>query len=164
MHGLIFETSVCYWQNQPGCYLFFCSSPSEERKNPKRQGSFHFSLRKLRRGQTKGMRCFLYKFQSIANTELIINEVDENIQNTWRQTISLTSPAFPWMFCSLSCRVITFYRQKAETYSCDKCFPRKETSFKKGSVGFYAQTEIEFFSLLVFTHPIRFSVCMATRF
>ena len=20
MHGLIFETSVCYWQNQPGCY------------------------------------------------------------------------------------------------------------------------------------------------
>ncbi len=21
MHGLIFETSVCYWQNQPGCYL-----------------------------------------------------------------------------------------------------------------------------------------------
>ena len=22
MHGLIFETSVCYWQNQPGCYLF----------------------------------------------------------------------------------------------------------------------------------------------
>ena len=68
------------------------------------------------------------------------------------------------MFCSLSCRVIIFYRQKAETYSCDKCFPRKETSFKKGSVGFYAQTEIEFFSLLVFTHPIRFSVCMATRF
>ena len=24
MHGLIFETSVCYWQNQPGCYLFLC--------------------------------------------------------------------------------------------------------------------------------------------
>jgi hypothetical protein len=23
MHGLIFETSVCYWQNQPGCYLYF---------------------------------------------------------------------------------------------------------------------------------------------
>jgi len=23
MHGLIFETSVCYWQNQPGCYLLF---------------------------------------------------------------------------------------------------------------------------------------------
>ena len=22
MHGLIFETSVCYWQNQPGCYLY----------------------------------------------------------------------------------------------------------------------------------------------
>ena len=22
MHGLIFETSVCYWQNQPGCYLW----------------------------------------------------------------------------------------------------------------------------------------------
>jgi hypothetical protein len=21
MHGLIFETSVCYWQNQPGYYL-----------------------------------------------------------------------------------------------------------------------------------------------
>jgi hypothetical protein len=21
MHGLIFETSVCYWQNQPGFYL-----------------------------------------------------------------------------------------------------------------------------------------------
>ena len=24
MHGLIFETSVCYWQNQPGYYLFLC--------------------------------------------------------------------------------------------------------------------------------------------
>ena len=23
MHGLIFETSVCYWQNQPGCYLYY---------------------------------------------------------------------------------------------------------------------------------------------
>jgi len=21
MHGLIFETSVCYWQNQPGFYF-----------------------------------------------------------------------------------------------------------------------------------------------
>src|SRR3546814_18974047 len=20
MHGLIFETSICYWQSQPGCY------------------------------------------------------------------------------------------------------------------------------------------------
>ena len=27
MHGLIFETSVCYWQNQPGCY-FILSLPS----------------------------------------------------------------------------------------------------------------------------------------
>ena len=73
-------------------------------------------------------------------------------------------PGVPVDVCSLSCRVITFYRQKAETYSCDKCILRRETSFKKGSVGLYAQTEIEFFSLLVFTHPIRFSVCMATRF
>jgi hypothetical protein len=22
MHGLIFETSICYWQDQPGCYSF----------------------------------------------------------------------------------------------------------------------------------------------
>ena len=28
MHGLIFETSVCYWQNQPGCYL--CSHLTTE--------------------------------------------------------------------------------------------------------------------------------------
>ena len=26
MHGLIFETSVCYWQNQPGCYLYRADS------------------------------------------------------------------------------------------------------------------------------------------
>jgi hypothetical protein len=26
MHGLIFETSVCYWQNQPGCYLYRTNS------------------------------------------------------------------------------------------------------------------------------------------
>ena len=121
MHGLIFETSVCYWQNQPGCYLFFCSSPSEERKNPKRQGSFHFSLRKLRRGQTKGMRCFLYKFQSIANTELIINEFDKNILSTATvQKVPDRSRRIN-MFCSLSCRVNTFYRQNTETNSCYKC-------------------------------------------
>ncbi len=24
MHGLIFETSVCYWQNQPGFYFVWC--------------------------------------------------------------------------------------------------------------------------------------------
>ena len=28
MHGLIFETSVCYWQNQPGCYLSPCAPTS----------------------------------------------------------------------------------------------------------------------------------------
>ena len=91
-------------------------------ENPKRQGSFHFSLRIIQRTQTKGMRCFFYKFQSIANTELIINEFDKNILPT------ATAPKVPAcsrkidMFCSLSCRVNTFYRQNTETNSCYKCF------------------------------------------
>ena len=34
MHGLIFETSVCYWQNQPGCYLSSCPIKSEKRRLP----------------------------------------------------------------------------------------------------------------------------------
>jgi hypothetical protein len=118
MHGLIFETSVCYWQNQPGCYLFFCSS----KKNPKRQGSFHFSLRIIQRTQTKGMRCFFYKFQSIANTELIINEFDKNILPTATVRKVPACSRKINMFCSLSCRVNTFYRQNTETNSCYKCF------------------------------------------
>lgn len=32
MHGLIFETSVCYWQNQPGCYLKSLARRNEGRK------------------------------------------------------------------------------------------------------------------------------------
>ena len=32
MHGLIFETSVCYWQNQPGCYLGYRHSTEIERQ------------------------------------------------------------------------------------------------------------------------------------
>ena len=30
MHGLIFETSVCYWQNQPGFYLYFARGEAKE--------------------------------------------------------------------------------------------------------------------------------------
>jgi hypothetical protein len=33
MHGLIFETSVCYWQNQPGCYLSDLQFEAENRMN-----------------------------------------------------------------------------------------------------------------------------------
>ena len=32
MHGLIFETSVCYWQNQPGCYLCSHLAPRSQMK------------------------------------------------------------------------------------------------------------------------------------
>ncbi len=29
MHGLIFETSVCYWQNQPGCYSWIWKTKTD---------------------------------------------------------------------------------------------------------------------------------------
>ena len=34
MHGLIFETSVCYWQNQPGYYQYTISF-NVDRQHPK---------------------------------------------------------------------------------------------------------------------------------
>jgi hypothetical protein len=33
MHGLIFETSICYWQDQPGSY--FCSIAKMKREKRK---------------------------------------------------------------------------------------------------------------------------------
>ena len=29
LHGLIFETSICYWQDQPGSPVVFASAPPE---------------------------------------------------------------------------------------------------------------------------------------
>ena len=45
MHGLIFETSVCYWQNQPGCYLSLLNQVSTDqgRKSPQGQYRIVFS-------------------------------------------------------------------------------------------------------------------------
>ena len=31
MHGLIFETSICYWQDQPGCYPYCMCAVRRER-------------------------------------------------------------------------------------------------------------------------------------
>jgi hypothetical protein len=33
MHGLIFETSICYWQDQPGSFLSCSDFPSIKKKN-----------------------------------------------------------------------------------------------------------------------------------
>jgi hypothetical protein len=30
MHGLIFETSICYWQDQPGSFFGLCSERTLE--------------------------------------------------------------------------------------------------------------------------------------
>jgi len=115
------------------------------------------------------MRCFLYKFQSIANTELIINEFDKNILSTATvQKVPDRSRRIN-MFCSLSCRVNTFYRQNTETNSCYKCFLLTKTkNIIQRKLNSWWNTFIEIVlrkkQSTIDTYTIYFSVCMVTRF
>ena len=64
MHGLIFETSVCYWQNQPGCYLtrsFLHRTPHSNGVSwQKRAGEMHFLLGRL---------CFFTQWQRVLSSK-----------------------------------------------------------------------------------------------
>lgn len=41
LHGLIFETSICYWQDQPGSPRALRERPDRGRTGPRRAGSWH---------------------------------------------------------------------------------------------------------------------------
>ena len=75
MHGLIFETSVCYWQNQPGCYLYttfhLCSKRSRQ--------SLFFGIEILKK------RTVLFYSDDFTNTDMIFNELAKIMIN--KQTL-----------------------------------------------------------------------------
>ena len=85
MHGLIFETSVCYWQNQPGCYL--CSTRSVPESTDREESH----TKPTSRSQT--VRSFFQNCPSNANTDRIN---DASLQFAMKQT-DKPSPAVPFI-------------------------------------------------------------------
>ncbi len=83
MHGLIFETSVCYWQNQPGCYL--CSTPAHAREEYRSQ-NHKVSHRHPQPGT------FPDSNRRITNTDRIN---DASLESKTNQRIFLTNPLLP---------------------------------------------------------------------
>ena len=63
MHGLIFETSICYWQDQPDCYPFESTRGKEEER------FLSLSLSCLRVSQNNQVFCF-FRFCVIATKGL----------------------------------------------------------------------------------------------
>ena len=76
MHGLIFETSVCYWQNQPGCYLCSHHSPQKGENDEKILSS-------------KGRHFFNNVTMRFTTTDMIINNLDQ----------LLTGEMFHYLWC-----------------------------------------------------------------
>ena len=103
MHGLIFETSVCYWQNQPGCYLYttfrLCSKRSRQ--------SLFFGIEILRK------RTVLFYSDDFTNTDMIFNELAKIMIN--KQTLKSVSLH---AFSILPSHIV--HPQNTETLSCVK--------------------------------------------
>ena len=136
MHGLIFETSVCYWQNQPGCY-FFCtprtfrerrpeniktSLPHPPRSDQNWPRHMHFSRKAV---------LFIYK-KPFANTELISMNSTKTSKTPGRR--GKTPTIYPGALLDALCSFMPSHNilsTEDGDYSCYKCFPRENIIQKR---------------------------------
>ena len=136
MHGLIFETSVCYWQNQPGCYFFCTPRTFRERRpeniktslpHPPRSDQdwprhMHFSRKAV---------LFIYK-KPFANTELISMNSTKTSKTPGRR--GKTPTTHPGALLDALCSFMPSHNilsTEDGDYSCYKCFPRGKHHSKK---------------------------------